>query len=224
MKAFRDQEYHAAVDTNNGAEALHKTLKYSYLPKQRSMTLSSIAKLLVEDFLPKSRKIYLFKNYKQSSLYRSYKELVPPYLKERPRSVILHCLHRQASSLKFPEENIHDVDVEKGEFRVIKSDKKERIVNFGQSSNVPNCSRLDCEKFHLPCKHFFAIFRLRAKWSWYMLPKSYLESSYLSLDNKALESYYQESSPPCDLPDPPYTNNDSTAQCEDEIPSKKVHL
>ena len=94
VKAFRDQEYRAAVDTNNGAEAHHKTLKYSYLPKQRSMTLSSIAKLLVEDFLPESRKIYLFKNYKQSSLYRSYKELVPPYLKERPRSVILHCLHR----------------------------------------------------------------------------------------------------------------------------------
>ena len=125
MKAFRDQEYHAAVDTNNGAEALHKTLKYSYLPKQRSMTLSSIAKLLVKDFLPESRKIYLFKNYKQSSLYRSYKELVPPYLKECPRSVILHCLHRQASSLKFTEENILDVDVEKGEFKVIKSDKKE---------------------------------------------------------------------------------------------------
>ena len=57
-----------------------------------------------------------------------------------------------------------------------------------------------------------------------MLPKSYLESSYLSLDNKALELYYQESLPPYDPPDPPYTNSDSTAQCEDEIPSKKVYL
>ena len=85
VKVFRDQEYHAAVDANNGAEALHKTLKYSYLPKQRSMTLSSIAKLLVEDFLPESRKIYFFKNYKQSTLYRSYKELVPPYLKNVPQ-------------------------------------------------------------------------------------------------------------------------------------------
>ena len=150
--------------------------------------------------------------------------MVPPYLKERPRSVILHCLHRQASSLKFTEVNIHDVDADKGEFKVIKSDKKERIVNFGQSSNMPSCSCLDWEKFHLPCKHFFAVFRHRAKWSWYMLPKSYLESSYLSLDNKALETYYQEPLPLCDSSEYVSTSSDSTAQCEDEIPSKKVNL
>ena len=39
-----DQEYHSAVDTKHGVEALHKSLKYSYLPKQHSIaiTLSSI--------------------------------------------------------------------------------------------------------------------------------------------------------------------------------------
>ena len=51
--------------------------------------------------------------------------MVPPYLQERPRSVILHCLHRQASSLKFTEANILDINLEKGEFKVIKGDKKE---------------------------------------------------------------------------------------------------
>ena len=60
-----------------------------------------------------------------------------------------------------------------------------------------------------------------------VLPKSYLESSYLSLDNKALKSYYQESLPLCELSEPEYSgaNNDSSTQCEDEIPSsKKVQL
>ena len=91
-RAFRDREYHAAVDTNNGAEALNKSLKYSYLPKRHSMTLSAVATLLVEDFLPEYRKTYLFNNYKQSSAYRTYRDIVPEYLQDHPRNVILHCL------------------------------------------------------------------------------------------------------------------------------------
>ena len=33
-RAFRDDEYHAAVNTNNGAQVLNKVLKYSFLPRQ----------------------------------------------------------------------------------------------------------------------------------------------------------------------------------------------
>ena len=197
------------------------------------MTLSSVAKLLVEDFLPESRKIYLFKNYKQSSSYRSYKEIVPVYLRERPRNVILHCLHRQAGSLKFTEEDIQDVDPDSGRFKVVKCGKKERIKNFGQSSNMPSCNCLDWERFHLPCKHFFAIFRFRPAWTWDMLPKSYLESSYLSLDNQALQSYYQESLTPSTVSESLGVSqsletednspgNDYSTNFEDEIPHKKV--
>ena len=49
---------------------------------------------------------------------------------------------------------------------------------------------------------------------------------YLSLDNRALEPYYQESVPLCEPSEPEYSgaNNDSSTQCEDEIPSKKVQL
>ena len=50
--AFRDSVYYAAVDTNNGTEALNKALKYSYLPKRKSLTLSGIATLLIDRFLP----------------------------------------------------------------------------------------------------------------------------------------------------------------------------
>ena len=36
--AFRDNKYYAAVDTNNGTESLNKALKYSYLPRRKSLT------------------------------------------------------------------------------------------------------------------------------------------------------------------------------------------
>ena len=224
-RAFRDREYHAVVDTNNGAEALNKSLKYSYLPKRRSMTLSAVAILLVEDFLPECRKTYLFNNYKQSNEYRTYKDIVPDYLQDRPRNVILHCLDRQATSMKFEEEDIEDVNLNNGEFKTIRNSRKERNVNFGYCSpnSMPSCSCPDWEKFHLPCKHFFAIFRLRPAWTWSRLPKNYLESAYLSLDNDALRDYYQEPLTACPETGGDYTiSDDFTENHQDEIPHKKV--
>ena len=45
-RAYRDREYHAAVNTNNGTESQNKVLKYSYLPKKKTMTLSNITTML----------------------------------------------------------------------------------------------------------------------------------------------------------------------------------
>ena len=38
----------------------------------------------------------------------------------------------------------------------------------------------------------FAVFQLVPMWNWYKLPKSYLESPYLSADNEALTAYFEE--------------------------------
>ena len=38
----------------------------------------------------------------------------------------------------------------------------------------------------------FAVFQLVPRWNWYKLPKSYLESPYLSADNEALTAYFEE--------------------------------
>ena len=67
--AFRDNVYYAAVDTKNGTEALNKDLKYSYLPKRKSLTLSGIASLLIDRFLPDMWQKYVFQNYKLSTEY-----------------------------------------------------------------------------------------------------------------------------------------------------------
>ena len=36
-QTYRDNNYHASVETNNGAEALNRLLKYQYLQRQKSM-------------------------------------------------------------------------------------------------------------------------------------------------------------------------------------------
>ena len=59
-RAYRDCVYHAAVNTNNGAETLNKLLKYSFLPRKKSLTLSTTVSLLIEEFLPVSYEKYLF--------------------------------------------------------------------------------------------------------------------------------------------------------------------
>lgn len=177
------------------------------------MTLSAVATLLVEDFLPECRKTYLFNNYKQSSVYRTYRDIVPA------RSSSKH----HPTLMKFKEEDIEDVDTTNGEFKVFSNSTRERIINFGHKSanSMPSSSCPDWEKFHLPYKHFFAISRLRSTWTRYMLPKSYLESAYLSLDNKALTDYYQEPLPATEN-DHITTTDDFTESFQDEIPRKKV--
>ena len=37
-RAFRDKDYHAAINTNNGTESLNKVLKYNYLPRKKNIT------------------------------------------------------------------------------------------------------------------------------------------------------------------------------------------
>ena len=38
----------------------------------------------------------------------------------------------------------------------------------------------------------FAVFRVVSEWNWYKLPKSYLESPYLSADDEALKAHSEE--------------------------------
>ena len=116
--AYRDATFHRAVDTNNGTEALNKARKYSYLPRRRSLTLSQVAALLIEEFLPDAFQKYLFQNFKQTAFNRVYNDFVPSHLQGRPRQVILHCLDRKSSSHKFQEDDIATVSGKAGEFTV----------------------------------------------------------------------------------------------------------
>ena len=94
---------------------MNKLMKYRYLPRRKNITLSTVTSTIVEEFVPALHYKYVFKNFRQTSLYRTYNpSVVPAYLQGRPRSTILHCLHCKATSNKFSYNDIHDVDSQLG--------------------------------------------------------------------------------------------------------------
>ena len=198
---------------------MNKVFKYSYLPRNKKMMLSSIVTLIVETFLPESHQKYLFLNYKQSSQYRQYKSFVPDYLQNRPRSTISHCLERRSKSLKYTIDDVQLNDDENGQFTVKGTSGKCHKVSFA----IPSCTCRDWITWHLPCKHFFAIFRLYPKWNWNSLPKSYQNSPYLSTDDTAITDHFhahddaqEETSSNPDIP--------SSTVTATNLPEKKVHI
>ncbi len=194
-RAYMDSSYHATVETNNGAEAMNRSLKYKYLPRQKHMTLSHIITSITEEFLPALHHKYVYQNIKQSDLYRTYNpSVVPHFLQGRPKATILHCLHRQAKSNSFKEADVSDSN-EEGKFEV-QGKATTHTVNFGTTSGEPACTCKDWVKHRIPCKHFFGVFRFRPQWCWERLPQSYLQSPYLILDQNAIQQYVQESSQP----------------------------
>lgn len=175
---------------------MNRVLKYKYLPRRKHMMLSDIMTTIVEEFLPALHYKYIYQNFKQSDMYRSYNPaVVPSYLQGRPKATILHCLHRQAKSNKFTEEDVYSSE-EEGKFTV-QGKSTTYTTDFGVASEEPSCSCKDWIKHRIPCKHFFAVFRLYPEWCWERLPSAYLRSPYLSLDTAAVEQYVNKH----DLPD-----------------------
>ena len=203
------------MDTNNGVEALNKVLKHGYLPKKNSLTLSGIATLLVKNYLPDMHQKYIFENYKLSGEYRTYSSKVPSYLHGRPHSVITHCLHRKAKGNKYTSEDVTVVG--DGIFEVTKPNGGKHTVVFCGEDGAPSCTCKDWLRHHIPCKHFFGVFNFFPdNWNWFALPKSYVESSYLSRDDSALESYFGNNSS-CD-PESVSTETDPSNDVSDQQP------
>ena len=196
---FRDEEFHATVDTSNGVEAQNKLLKYNYLPHgKRKLTLSNIITIIVEQFLPSCKQKYLFQNYKQSSLYRSYKDFVPDYLHNKPHAVIRHCLDRKSKGVKYAAHDVHDVDAERGIFEIDRVKGGSHTVDFkggSSSQDLPSCTCKDWTKHRIPCKHFFAVFTHRQQWQWEQLPNVYKTSAYVSMDTLTIDKHFEEIHP-----------------------------
>lgn len=215
---------------------MNKLMKYRYLPRRKNITLSHVTSTIVEEFVPALHYKYVFMNFRQTSLYRTYNPLVvPAYLQGRPRSTILHCLHRKAASNKFSYNEIHDVDRQLGVFEVEGKNQMYR-VDFGTSTGMPSCTCRDWQSYHLPCKHFFGVFQNKEDWTWDKLPDTYLKSEYLALDVSAITDYLSlanggpgtEFTPPCINPavTPSPEKCDKTQPVEsdfDKLPTK-VHI
>ena len=159
------------------------------MPKQKSMTLSGIACLLVEQFLPDAHRNYVLANVKVTEWYRRYKTFVPEFLRGRPRSVVLHCLDRQTKARKYNAKDVTPTG--KGVFEVNKTNGSKHTVDFGCSASSPSCTCKDWVRWHIPCKHLFAVFNYVPGWNWNSLPQCYLHSAYLSMDTDAVGAYFK---------------------------------
>ena len=161
------------------------------MPKTRAVTLSSLVCLLVERFLPDAQQRYVLPNLKCSEWFRQYSDFVPDFLRERPRSVILHCLDRQSRSSKYCSDDVQAGEKE-GLFAVRKSDGSQHVVDFigDPVLQMPSCSCKDWIKWNIPCKHFFAVFRYNSAWNWESLPEAYKNSAYLTTDIKSTNAYF----------------------------------
>ena len=194
------------------------------MPRKKAMTLSAVTTLIVETFLPDTYQKYLFMNYKQSPQYQSYQSFIPDFLQGRPRSVIIHSLERWSKSLKYTQEDVSTVD-EDGAFTVKGSHDKAHTVSFGSKSDdpTPSCTCRDWVEWHIPCKHFWAIFRFYPDWNWERLPDSYKASAYLSSDTGALDNFFNESLSNIDsqLQDNSSTD-DNLRPAQDKIPKQQV--
>ena len=118
------------------------------------LTLSALVKILIEEFISDIHHKYQLKNYKTSSTYRSYNDVVPPYLHACPRYVILHWLERKSNSRKFNVEDVLTQDQQNGIFTIKGSSENIYTVNCWGSSGEPSCSCFDWTKWNIPCKHF----------------------------------------------------------------------
>ena len=155
------------------------------------MNFSGIITLLNEDYFPDCYRKYVFLNFKQSDQYRCYNELVPIYLQGRPREVIIHCLDRKANSAKFCIDDVTEADTKEGKFAIIGSKGQKYNIYFGNKETPPSCSCPDFVEWNMPCKHYFAIFRLFPDYNWNKLPNHYLDGPYMSTDQNAIQSYFE---------------------------------
>lgn len=176
------------MDTNNGTEAMNKLFKYKFMPRRKSFTLSALITLLSDRFLPDLYRNYVLQNVKGLPMYRAYSDFVPEYLHGKPRSLILHCLERKTKANRYDDDDIISTD-EDGIFRIRKGDDFKYTINFLQ----PSCTCKDWIRWQIPCKHFFAVFRLKKEWGWNALPTIYRESPYLQSDSDAILDYFADS-------------------------------
>jgi len=125
------------------------------------------------------------------------------------------------------EGDVHLINDDEGIFTVTSSSGEDHKVSFvsNPGNTTPSCTCRDWVAWHIPCKHFFAVFRFYPSWNWERLPESYKKSAYLSTDTGALDTFFHGSSTEVDnqLPDNSTPGEDNTmCLAYDEIPKQEV--
>lgn len=183
--AYREKKYNICLNTNNGVESQNKLFKSIYLPRATGKSLSSIATVIVNNYLPDQHKQYIIKNIKMNASHKQYREDIPDFLHGRPTKFVKHCLTRITNADDL-EGHVATQDLQKLLFKVRSSSgPQDYMVNVAK----PHCDCQDWRRYKLPCKHMFAIFRWVEGVNWYSLPSSYISSPHISVDNESISEF-----------------------------------
>ena len=118
---------------------------------------------------------------------------------------------------------------ESNQFTVKSASGKEHTLKFANVENMPECTCKDWTRWHIPCKHFFAVFNHFPNWGWATLPKKYLENEYLTADSAVLTNPSDGSSdsPTSTVSSSPAQGDldeGETAGYTDELPRHQVSI
>ncbi|XP_078695173.1 uncharacterized protein LOC144924097 [Branchiostoma floridae x Branchiostoma belcheri] len=185
---LRSRDLKVSVYTNNGVERQNETLKHTFLQGYRRCSLSELATVLVQNFVPsifrKSNR-YSQLNIQACSSYRQYDTKIPPFLRNRPKGFVQHVMSRFDGAVVYEMEDV----VQLGHTFKVKSETergKVQTVSFGYDNTMPSCTCHDWARYLLPCKHFCAVFRLVPDWGWEALPSAYKDNPLFSIDQSCV--------------------------------------
>ena len=126
---------------------------------------------------------YVEANVRRSSRYRSYNEVLPLWLHNRPIKFVNHCVEKIGLAHNIAKSNIKQID-DAGKLFSVRSSKysDEYQVSLGFHEQFPSCECAGWKSTMLPCKHMLAVFDKVEGISWASLPDSYTLSPFLNID------------------------------------------
>ena len=156
---------------------------------------------------------------KFSSGYETHAENIPPYLQNRPRSLVTFLLETAQRVSPLMINSVREQA--DGSFEVCSDDpgindtKIKSSDSFGDNETFCRCSCRDFRRTRLLCKHFFAIIESGSK-QFSDLTILFLNHSFTNLDRDLFEDNEIDNAPD------PALVNDKCKKCEEKIEEKHV--
>jgi len=123
-------------------------------------------------------------------------------------------MSRYADGKQFPVEKV----LQKGDGIFEVESASRSGVKYMLSFNVdgmPRCDCFDWKRFHLPCKHFCAIFHLYPDFGWDKLPAGYRDSPFFTVDETIVGTHSVVQQSGFDsIAEPAQDDDSATAACE----------
>ena len=127
---------------------------------------------------------YTENNVRSLEGYRTYADFIPKFLHNRPTKFVSHCLSRMPPSvLEIPLENFTAV----GDWEfIVQSVDSDNFYTINLKK--PECSCMDFQKNHLPCKHILSVIHTFPNCNWNSLPSGFKNYQNFTVDCNIAEA------------------------------------